>query len=33
MIPLSTVMSAVEGDFDINFELEDVKVGGLKSEV
>ncbi len=29
----TTVMSAVEGDFDINFELEDVKVGGLKSEV
>jgi hypothetical protein len=31
----TTVMSAVEGaaNFNINFELEDVKVGGLKSEV
>jgi hypothetical protein len=25
-------MSAVEGDFDINFELEDVKVGGCNSQ-
>jgi len=31
----TTLMSAVESaaNFNINFELEDVKVGGLRSEV